>query len=196
MRTPLLLLTLLLAAPVRAQTTATDAPLPPVAALRILGTHSAAVHLDTIARAHQATVLVFVGAKCGVTWLYADKIAAFAAHYAARGVAVLLVHTNADETDAEIRAATAAHGLGKLPLLDDKPQEQLARAFGATVTPLFVVLDKRGALRYQGAWDEMGGSVSDAKRIQYVLPAVAALLAGKNVAVRKTRALGCDLARQ
>ena len=142
----------------------------------------------------QPMVLVFVANRCGVTWLYANKIAALQERYAGK-INILGVHSNAEETNAELTAALQKHKL-RFSVLDDKPSQQLAAYFGATVTPYFVVIDAKGVLRYRGAFDKMGGSIAEAKRPQYLRPALDAILAGKPVSKKTVRALGCEIARR
>jgi len=154
------------------------------------------IDLSDYAKAKKAVVLVFVAERCGVTWLYADKIAALARDYGKRNdVEILLVHSNYEESDEEIARDLKKRGFS-LPLLDDKPKQELANYFEAKVTPVFVVLDKNGVLRYRGAFDKMGGSIPAAKRPQYLRPALNAVLAGKQVQQKSVRALGCEIARR
>ena len=155
-----------------------------------------AVSLAELSRTHKAMVLVFLANRCGVTWLYADKIAALKARYGTPGnVAVVGVHSNSEETDAEITAEMKRRGVS-LPVIDDKKTQTVADYFGATVTPYFVVIDSKGVLRYRGPFDKMGGSLPDAKRPQYLRPALDAVLGGKPVVQKTVRAIGCEITRR
>lgn len=182
-RTLFAICALLAALPSSAQTaTATmDAPVKPA-------------DIAVAAKRHRATVLVFVANRCGVTWLYADKISALQKQYAKKGVAIVGIHSNFEETNAELADELKKRKMN-LTILDDKKTQELATYFGATVTPYFVVIDGNGVLRYRGAFDKMGGSIAENKRPQYLLPALDAVLAGKPVAKKTVRALGCEIAR-
>lgn len=154
------------------------------------------IHLSDYSAAKKTVVLIFVAERCGVTWLYADKIAALVRDYKKRdNMVIALVHSNYEETDDEIASDLKKRGFA-LPLLDDKPTQELANYFEAKVTPVFVVIDKNGILRYRGAFDKMGGSIPAAKRPQYLRPALKAVLAGTPVVLKSTRVLGCEIARR
>ncbi len=69
----------------------------------------------------------------------------------------------------------------------------VGKAFGATRTPEFFVLDKERKVRYHGALDD---SVMNETKVSknYVKGAVDALLAGKEVETPETKAQGCGIA--
>ena len=73
--------------------------------------------------------------------------------------------------------------------MHDASRQQIAKSYGATYTPEFVVLNKERKVVYLGAMDDS----PDGKKItkQYVEDAVAAALAGKTPAVAETPAVGC-----
>lgn len=151
------------------------------------------LRISDFARNKKVVVLVFLANRCGVTWLYADKIAALQKQYASRtDVAIVGVHSNYEESDRELTGELSKRGM-KITVIDDKPKQEIANYFGAKVTPYFVVLDAKGALRYKGPFDKMGGSVEESKRPQYLRPALDALLAGRPVAQKTVRALGCEI---
>ena len=171
---------------------AMDKPVTVTTAFRVLG-QAVPVSLPDLAAKNKAVVLVFLANRCGVTWLYADKIAALTKRYGKPGaVAVVGVHSNYEETDAELLAEMKRRGL-TIPVLDDKKTQTLVRTFGATVTPYFVLIDAKGVLRFRGSFDKMGGSMPDAERPRYLTPALDAVLAGKPVAQKTVRALGCGI---
>jgi peroxiredoxin len=73
----------------------------------------------------------------------------------------------------------------------DESQE-VGRAYNATNTPQFFVLDKERKIRYQGAYDN--SPMNEAKATKhYVQDAVDALLAGKDVPVTETQQIGCGI---
>jgi hypothetical protein len=80
------------------------------------------------------------------------------------------------------------------PYLIDESQE-VARAFGATNTPHVFLLSKSGkdfVVSYIGAIDN-NPQQADAADKRYVEDAIEALLAGKQVPTKKTRAVGCGI---
>jgi hypothetical protein len=78
-------------------------------------------------------------------------------------------------------------------LLD--PKSQVARAYGATVTPHMYIIDANGVLVYKGGIDSIpSADVADIpKAKQYVRVGLDEVLAGKPVADSSTRAYGCTL---
>lgn len=72
--------------------------------------------------------------------------------------------------------------------LHDESQA-VAKAYGATYTPEFVVLNKERKVVYLGAMDDSPEGKKVTKR--YVEDAVAAALAGKTPTVTETPSVGC-----
>ncbi|MBP1619725.1 MAG: thioredoxin family protein, partial [Acidobacteria bacterium] len=68
----------------------------------------------------------------------------------------------------------------------------VARAFGATRTPEVYLFDAAGKLVYKGAIDD---NAQDAAKVQhrYLADALEAVSAGREVAVRETKAIGCSI---
>jgi hypothetical protein len=71
----------------------------------------------------------------------------------------------------------------------------LADAFGANRTPECYLFNKEGKLVYHGAINDNPGSPSDAKR-QHLKEAINESVAGKDVAVKETRSVGCGIKRK
>lgn len=82
------------------------------------------------------------------------------------------------------------------PVLRDEAGT-VGKAYGATNTPHMFVIDKKGVLAYAGAIDNSPDaekkSAPDDKLVNYVDDAVAAIAAGKPVAVTTTKAYGCGV---
>jgi peroxiredoxin len=78
-------------------------------------------------------------------------------------------------------------------LLD--PKSQVARAYGATVTPHMYIIDANGTLVYKGGIDSIpSADIADiAKAKQYVRIGLDEVLAGKPVTDASTRPYGCTL---
>jgi alkyl hydroperoxide reductase subunit AhpC len=77
------------------------------------------------------------------------------------------------------------------PYLYDETQE-VAKAYGATRTPHVYVLDKDRVVRYIGAIDDNSEDPAMVKE-QYVANAVDALLSGKDIKTKETKAIGCGI---
>jgi len=77
------------------------------------------------------------------------------------------------------------------PYLYDASQES-ARAYGASVTPHFFLLDKNRKVVYMGAMDDSPLSAGEVKK-KYLESAIDATLAGETPKVSETRQQGCGI---
>ncbi len=79
------------------------------------------------------------------------------------------------------------------PYVHDETQE-VARRFGAEKTPHVYVLNKeqgKFVVRYIGAIDDNANAKE--VKVKYVEDAIEALLAGKDVPTKETKAIGCTI---
>lgn len=145
--------------------------------------------------AAKAVVVVFLGVECPLAKLYGPRLAELAADYADRGVAVIGINANRQDTLTELASYGRRHGID-FPLLKDN-LAQAVEAFGATRTPEAFVLDSQRVIRYQGRIDDQYdvGALRDAPTQRFVRDALDAILAGKEVAVTETNAVGCFIGR-
>jgi len=140
------------------------------------------------------TVVVFLANHCPVVIAYEDRIQEFTDAYKAKGVKVVAIATSGKSTEKadNLDAIKARAKDGKFNYVYgyDKSQD-IGRSYGATNTPQFFVLDKDKTIRYMGAMDDNQNEGKVTK--QYLRDAVDALLAGKEVSVKETRAVGCGI---
>lgn len=143
----------------------------------------------------EAVVVVFLGVECPLAKLYGPRLAELAADYAERGVAVIGVNANRQDTLTELAAYGRRSGI-EFPLLKDNDAEAV-EAFGATRTPEAFVLDRQRVIRYRGRIDDQYdvGAVRDKPSTLFLRDAVEAVLAGEEVATPETRAVGCFIGR-
>jgi peroxiredoxin len=150
---------------------------------------------DTKGQAHtlksyagQILVLVFWSYKCPVVLAENDRLVALRAKYAGKGITVLGVDSNSNETTEEI-SRNAANLKVNFPVLIDS-DKVLASNLGATHTPSVFVIDRNGEVRYQGAFDNNKKEGSK-DREPYLENAIDALLAGRSVRLAETKVFGC-----
>lgn len=140
-------------------------------------------------------VLVFVSNDCPIANRYAPEIRRIAREYGRLGVGFWVVHPLADETEASIREHTREYGLPGTVVRD--PERRLVGLLGIRVTPEVAVVDGEGRLRYRGRVDDrypaLGQKRAKATR-RDLCEALDAVLAGREVAEARTRAVGCVLA--
>ena len=141
-----------------------------------------------------ATVVVFTCNHCPYALAWHDRIAQVANDYAARGVRVLAVNSNdsgrypADSPEA--MRDRVSREQWTIPYLHDATQE-VAREYGAKVTPDVFVLDAQDRLRYRGApdadYDKPG------ERAEWLRDALDAVLSGAIVERPETKPVGCSI---
>jgi peroxiredoxin len=148
------------------------------------------VNLATL-QGQKAVVLAFVATRCPVSNAYNDRMAALSTEYAAKGVAFIGLNANKEESPAEVAEHAKAHGLA-FPILKDEGNVK-ADAFGAQVTPEIYVYDPGWTLRYHGRIDnDMKGEHVTSPDLRNALDA---LLAGRDVPLKETKAFGCSIKR-
>ncbi len=148
-------------------------------------------------------VVVFTCNHCPIAQMYEQRIQQLEADYRDRGVAVVAIQPNnpkairIDELDSsdisdsleEMKIRFAYKNL-HYPYLYDGETQSVARAYGPQATPHVFIFDKDRKLRYEGRMDnsyrkEMVNS-QDARN------AIDALLANREVPVKKTGVFGCS----
>ncbi len=141
-------------------------------------------------RGQKATVLFFLTTECSIGNGYAPEIARIVEAYRKAGVICYAVYAH------ETAAAVARHGrefkLTLTSLLD--PGLVLARRTGATVTPEACVLSPSGEVLYRGRIDDRAvkiGTVRSEPRVRDLRQALDAVVQGKPVPVKYTKAIGC-----
>lgn len=142
-------------------------------------------------REAKAIVLVFTCNHCPVAKQYEERLIQFAkAHEKqVQVVAISVSHNGADRLD-KMKARAAEKGF-PFPYLYDESQ-QSARAYGATVTPHFFVLDADRKIAYMGAFDD---NIFEPAKVEkhYLLDAVEAVLAGDEPKVKESLQRGCAI---
>ncbi|HEY1598357.1 MAG TPA: redoxin domain-containing protein [Pirellulales bacterium] len=140
-------------------------------------------------------VVAFLGTECPLAKLYGPRLEHLAAQYAERGVRVLGIDANVQDTPDEVGAYAHEHGI-TFPLLVDRGN-MIADKLGATRTPEVFLLDEKRVVRYQGRIDDQFGiGVQKAKPTrQDLATAIDELLAGGNVSQPELPAPGCFIGR-
>jgi peroxiredoxin len=141
-----------------------------------------------------ATVVVFTCNHCPYALAWHGRINAVARDYAGRGVRTLQICPNdadrypRDAPDAMRARVEAGEFAG--PYLHDASQE-VARAWGARVTPDVYVVDAEGRLAYRGAPD--ADHRDEALDAAWLRAALDAVLGGRAPDPAETRPVGCSI---
>jgi len=144
----------------------------------------------------KTVVLVFMRNHCPVSQRTEAELNGIVDQYAERGAAVVAVNVAKKDGEglAEMTARVRDQKLA-YPYLKDISQN-LGRAYGATATPQVFVLgpadkDGRRKIVYMGAADDRRGGPRAERR--YLLEALDALLAGKEIDTAETLPYGCEI---
>ena len=141
-----------------------------------------------------ATVVIFTCNHCPYALAWHDRIQRVVRDYGDQGVRTLQINSNdAERYPRDSRSAMAARvGRGEFagPYLHDETQD-VAHAWGATVTPDVFVLDREGRVAYHGAPD--ADHRDEALEAQWLRGALDDVLGGRPVARAQTRPLGCTI---
>jgi peroxiredoxin len=134
----------------------------------------------------KAAVLFFMSEKCSVTWRYEKRIGELMKDLEKKDVAFYAVRCSAADTTEGIKKFAETRNFD-MPILNDEKGE-MTKFYGVRQTPTFVVVDKKGVLRFKGGFDDSPDE-SGVKQA-YVKNAVTAVLDGKDVAVKEARVFG------
>src|SRR5262245_31052553 len=144
----------------------------------------------------KAVVVVFLSFECPVSNSYAATLKALHGDYAAKGVAFVGIDGSDDLDAKQIEAKAKDFGL-PFPVYKDV-KSAAADALKAETSPEAFVLDHNFHLRYRGRIDNTWAARlrRNQQTTEHDLKdALDALLAGKDVKVPATRAVGCPLPR-
>jgi peroxiredoxin len=141
-----------------------------------------------------ATVVVFTCNHCPYALAWQDRIADVARDYGERRVRVLAINANDAERyprdSFDAMKDRVARESWPMPYLHDATQE-VARAYGAQVTPDVFVLDAERRLRYRGAPE--GDYEDPGEGASWLREALDAVLAGEEPARAETKPVGCSI---
>jgi peroxiredoxin len=136
-------------------------------------------------------VLVFLANHCPAVGQYEDRLIEFTKDYEGKGVRVVGISVSQMEGDKlpGIKDYMKDKGSNYIYAYDES--QAVGKAYGASNTPHFFVLDKERKIRYIGKMDDNPNETKVTKR--YLRDAVDALLAGKTPEVDETRPYGCGI---
>jgi protein-disulfide isomerase len=138
-----------------------------------------------------ATAVIFVSTTCPISNAYNERMSELYRTYAPKGIRFVFVNSNVTESPADIERHIKDNQLPFTVLKDE--QSQLADLLGAQFTPEVFLFDRSGVLRYHGYIDDSRNPA----RIQVhgLRQALDALLAGREIELKETRAFGCTIKR-
>lgn len=140
-------------------------------------------------------VVAFLGTDCPLAKLYATRLGEIADQYATRGVRVVGVISNRQDSLQKIAAFVERQQI-TFPVLKD-PRNRFADKLGAERTPEVFLFDQQRQLQYWGRVDDRYGIgyARDQANREDLLAAIEDVLANRTVAVARTRSVGCIIGR-
>ena len=139
----------------------------------------------------ELVVVIFTCNSCPVATDYEDRIIAISKKFGGEegkvGVVAINVNTRAEDRLPKMKERAEAKGFD-FPYLFDETQ-QIGRAFGASFTPEFFVLDRQRSVVYMGGMDD--SSQIQSVKHRYLELAIEAALKGEAPATSETPAIGC-----
>lgn len=133
--------------------------------------------------------VVFLSTTCPLAKRYVERLKRLDTEFSSRGVRLIAIFPNADETEAKVREYAEKAGFG-FPIVRDV-HGYAARRLGAAMTPQAFLLDGESMLAYRGAIDDH--RYENRVRERYLRDGIAACLAGRAVAEPRTLAVGCSV---
>ena len=146
----------------------------------------------------KGAIVIFDCNTCPYSKAYNDRIIALNKKYASQGFPVITINANDPQISPgdsfEEMISRANQKKYDFPYLVDESQS-VAKAFGATNTPHVFVLQMANdsfQVAYIGTIDNNSRDASAVTK-RYVEDAVDALIAGKTVSTKSTKAIGCGI---
>ena len=142
----------------------------------------------------RATVLLFISGSCPTARSYEDRLIAMQSRWHRQGVRLVAINSNNPHLSPPDTLEAMARRAGmrgfNFPYLKDA-DGAVARSYGVICTPHAFVLDRNLAVAYTGRIDDSrtGAGISS----HDLEDAIAAVVAGRPVAVAKTAPFGCGI---
>jgi peroxiredoxin len=138
-------------------------------------------------------VVAFICNECAVSEVYEDRLIEFTKKYAGPDSKVGFVGISCSNAKGDglpdMKQRTKDKGFNFVYLHDES--QKTGRAYGATVTPEFFVLNKERKIVYMGAMDDSNRAPK--VKVKYLEDAISALLKGEKPAPAETAPRGCSL---
>ncbi|MHC5540057.1 redoxin family protein [Singulisphaera rosea] len=135
-------------------------------------------------------VVVFVNKECPAVLAVEDRIIDFTSEFKDKGVKVVGISVVPNDDLSGIKSYTKDKKTNYVYGYDES--QAIGKAYGATNTPQFFVLDKDRVIRYTGSFDDATFKADKASK-HYLSDAVTALLKGEKISESETKAVGCGI---
>ena len=141
----------------------------------------------------KGVVIEFIATRCPVSKAYDKRIVQLHKEYSEKGIVFIGINANCNPMEPLEEMRTHAENAGiTFPILKDD-HNAIADQYGARVTPHMYLLDAQGIVRYIGRIDDSQNP--DKVKSCDLQNAFDAILSGKEVPVKMTKAFGCTIKR-
>jgi peroxiredoxin len=168
---------------------------PAIAALPAVdGDKEVAINLADVKE--DVVVVAFLANHCPAVKASEDRLVDVAKAFKGKSVKFIGVCCSSDDMAEEdgIPAIKTAIKNGKYNITYGyDPSGKIGKAYGATRTPEFFVLDKARNVKYMGAMDDSVMAEGKVNKT-YLKPAIDAVLGNETVEITETKAVGCGIA--
>lgn len=138
----------------------------------------------------KGTLVVFSCNGCPYAKAWESRLVELGNAYSKKGVGAIMINSNQGDSLDAIQKRAKEKGFA-FPYAADETSD-VARAFGAQKTPEVFLFDASGKLVYHGTIDD-DSQHPDKVEKHYLRDALDAVVAGKDVAVKETSAIGCGI---
>jgi peroxiredoxin len=146
----------------------------------------------------EGAIIIFTCNHCPFSIAYEDRLNDLEATYAAKGYPIIAINPNdpelyPEDSFDEMKVRAEEKGF-KFPYLMDEKQD-IYPQYGATKTPHIYLLSNDGGdftVEYVGAIDDSARDASSVEKT-YLADAIDSLIAGEDIAVTETKAVGCSI---
>ena len=163
------------------------------AAFDLKGTDGKMHSLDSVKR-DKGTAVVFTCNECPFSKGYEDRLISLAKEYEPKGIGFVAINSNDPKIvpgdGFEFMVKRAQDKKLPYPYVFDETQE-IAKAYGARVTPHIFLLDASGKLVYRGRVDD--SLEQDKVKSRDFSAALEAITTGQPIKVAETKAFGCGV---
>ncbi len=156
------------------------------------------ITLGSLLKTNRACVVLFICNHCPYVQAYIPRLIQMQNDLREKGVALVGINSNdweayPEDAPEKMKEYASKWGLN-FPYLHDG-QQTAADAFGANRTPEIFVVDTQGVVRYEGGIDDCYQDASRAMR-HPLRDAVDEVVAGREVTLKTSYAIGCSLKRK
>lgn len=159
------------------------------------GIDRAVHHLARYLEKYRAVGVIFMCNHCPYVKGCIDHFKQIQADFESEGFTLIGINANdaslSPEDSFENMLAFGEEYQLNFPYLRD-PTQDVAKGFGATVTPQAFLLDNRGVLRYWGSVND-NPQTPELVQMAYLRNAIASLLKGEAIDPSETEPIGCSL---